>query len=86
MKKFKRIVYFSILLLLLAGFLPSSSLLAQVPPPPPPNGGPNYGHGQGGNQGAPAAPIGGGFVILLVLGTFYTGKKLIDSTSENPTQ
>jgi len=44
-------------------------------------GGPNDGHGLGGNQEAPGAPIGGGSVILLLLGAFYTGKKLLGTNS-----
>jgi hypothetical protein len=47
----------------------------QIPPPPPPNGGPNNGHGLGGNQGATNAPIGGGTGIILILGALYAGKK-----------
>jgi|GEM_PF-858257 len=54
----------------------SGNLSGQVPPPPP-NGGPNNGHGLGGNQPAGgSAPIGGGIEILLALGAFYSGKKI----------
>ncbi len=47
------------------------------PPPPPPNGGLGTGHGLGGNQGTPGAPIGGGFELLIALGAFYAGKKML---------
>jgi hypothetical protein len=53
------------------------------PPPPPPNGGPNSGHGAGGNQGAPGAPVGGGIEILIALGALYAGKKIIHFKSNN---
>lgn len=62
----------------------SLSSFGQVPPPPPPpNGGPGTGHGLGGNQGAPGAPIGGGIGILLVLGALYSGRKFLVSNVEN---
>jgi len=52
-----------------------------LPPPPPPNGGPNNGHGLGGNQGPGAgAPIGGGLEILIALGALYAGKKVYTIT------
>lgn len=61
----------------------SISSFGQVPPPPPPpNGGPGSGHGLGGNQGAPGAPIGGGIGILLVLGAIYSSRKLLSSSTE----
>jgi hypothetical protein len=68
-------------LLLIVSFLFFSSIFLNVngqapPPPPPPNGGMNSGHGLGGNQGAENAPIGGGLEVLLILGAFYTGKKV----------
>ncbi len=67
--------------LFIVSFLLCSSVFISVngqtpPPPPPPNGGMNSGHGLGGNQGAANAPIGGGLEILLILGAFYTGKKV----------
>ncbi|MBK7172940.1 MAG: hypothetical protein IPH84_06850 [Bacteroidales bacterium] len=67
--------------LFIVSFLLCSSVFISVngqtpPPPPPPNGGMNSGHGLGGNQGAENAPIGGGLEILLILGAFYTGKKI----------
>jgi hypothetical protein len=48
-----------------------------VPPPPPPNVGVNNGHGQGGNQGAPSAPVGEGYELLLLFGALYTGRKIL---------
>jgi hypothetical protein len=48
------------------------------PPPPPPNGGPNAGHGAGGNQGIPSAPLGGGTELLIVLGAIYAGKQILN--------
>jgi hypothetical protein len=46
-------------------------------PPPPPNGGPNNGHGLGGNQSASQnAPLDGGLGILMLLGSLYLGKKV----------
>jgi hypothetical protein len=67
------------LILIFNILLNDNSSLAQVPPPPPPNGGPGNGHGLGGNQPAgPGAPIGGGLEVLLVLGAFYSGKKVYD--------
>jgi hypothetical protein len=57
------------------------------PPPPPPNGGPNNGHGLGGNQGPVGAPVGSGMEILLILGILYAGRSSFtnqkDSTGEN---
>jgi hypothetical protein len=70
------------ILLFFALSLPAFS--QQPPPPPPPNGGPNSGHGLGGNQGAPAAPIGSGLEILIILGAFYSGKKIYTLHSANP--
>lgn len=50
-------------------------------PPPPPGGSFNGqhtggGHGQGGNFGPAAAPVGGGLEILLLLGAAYAGRKV----------
>jgi len=64
------------ILLLISISIPSHGQVP--PPPPPPNGGTNNGHGVGGNQGTPGAPIGGGLEILLVMGAFYSGKKLFE--------
>lgn len=55
-----------------------SDVYGQVPPPPPPpNSGLGSGHGLGGNQGTPGAPIGGGLEILLALGAIYSAKKIL---------
>lgn len=70
--------YLNILLSIILFLSISMHSFGQVPPPPPPpNGGPGTGHGLGGNQGAPGAPIGGGLELLLILGAFYAGKKVI---------
>jgi len=45
------------------------------PPPPPPESGSNNGHGLGGNQGAPGAPVGSGFELLLILGVAYAVRR-----------
>ncbi len=53
-----------------------TEVLGQVPPPPPPpNSGSNNGHGLGGNQGEPSAPIGGGLEIMILLGGVYLMRK-----------
>lgn len=72
-----KIVLIAALLLLLHVFDDSSAYGQVPPPPPPPNSGQGTGHGLGGNQGTPGAPIGGGMEILLVLGAIYSGKQLI---------
>lgn len=79
MNRFLKISTVFWLVLIFSILLNNNSSLAQVPPPPPPNGGPGNGHGLGGNQPAgPGAPIGGGLEVLLVLGAFYSGKKVYD--------
>ncbi|NVO18479.1 MAG: hypothetical protein HXX13_02200 [Bacteroidetes bacterium] len=81
MKRFSKIYYSISLLLIFNVLLNVNALYAQVPPPPPPpNGGPNQGHGMGGNQGpaGPNAPIENGQGVLLLLGMIYVGKKVFD--------
>lgn len=68
--------YLVIVLILLSSSISITSFGQTPPPPPPPNGGMNSGHGLGGNQGTQSAPIGGGLEILILLGAFYTGKKV----------
>jgi hypothetical protein len=70
--------YLLALILAIAAFLSLNTASGQTPPPPPPpNGGPNNGHGLGGNQGpGGGAPIGGGLEILIALGALYAGKKV----------
>jgi hypothetical protein len=71
-----RLLFITSLIIVSSVFLNTSISIAQVPPPPPPNGGPNNGHGLGGNQPAgPGAPIGGGLEIFVALSVFYAGKK-----------
>jgi hypothetical protein len=75
----RKLIFITALIILLE-VISVEGVVGQVPPPPPPpppSGGSNNGHNQGGNQGTPGAPIGGGFEILLVLGALYSGKKMI---------
>ena len=83
-KRTLRILLITALSILLSGGIFTERGYAQVPPPPPPpNSGNTNGHGLGGNQGAPGAPVGGGLEILLVLGAFYGGKKAIAFLRDN---
>jgi hypothetical protein len=71
------------IIVLLAISITGGQINAQTPPPPPPpNTGTNAGHGLGGNQGAPGAPIGGGLEIILVLGLAYAGHKWNKASKE----
>jgi hypothetical protein len=74
-----KIILIAALLLLLHVFDDSSAYGQVPPPPPPPNSGQGTGHGLGGNQGTPGAPIGGGLEIFLILGAIYYGKHVNQS-------
>jgi hypothetical protein len=71
--------------ILLLNIFPGQVLVGQTPPPPPPppNSGLNSGHGLGGNQGAPGAPIGSGLEVIIILGILYAGKRLHNEMSVN---
>lgn len=72
-----RVLFITTLIIISSVFINVNLTIAQVPPPPSPNGGPNNGHGMGGNQPAgPGAPIGGGLEILIAFGALYAGKKV----------
>jgi uncharacterized membrane protein len=76
-KVMKKTLYILLFVIMSAFF---NNGYAQGPPPPPGGGfgGQNTGggHGQGGNAGPEAAPVGGGLEILLVLGMTYAGRKV----------
>ncbi len=62
----KQIITITLIISLL---LPLSLFSQDVPPPPPPD------HGSEGNQKGGRAPVGGGLLILLGLGSVYGGYK-----------
>ncbi|MBK7028056.1 MAG: hypothetical protein IPH45_02065 [Bacteroidales bacterium] len=83
MKRISRLSFIALLLVCALFVFNIDTATGQVPPPPP-NGGPNSGHGLGGNQAASQnAPLGGGLGILMVLGSLYLGKKVYASKNNN---
>jgi hypothetical protein len=62
----------------LASFVSISFLVSADPPTPPPD----PGGGNPGPVGAPAAPIGAGLGILLVMGGAYGSRKLYQAKTE----
>ncbi len=62
-------------------FFLTAGIMAQDPPPPP-----DSGHGQTRDQNPGGqAPLGGGLILLLGLGTVYGGKKVYE-LRKNPTR
>jgi hypothetical protein len=73
----RKLFFTGILFIFFLTLFQPSAYTQTPPPPPPPQTGGNNGHGLGGNQGAPGAPIGGGLEMLILMGVVYAGKRYI---------
>lgn len=71
----KRFILTGTMILMLYSIVIQDAIGQTPPPPPPPQSGTNNGHGLGGNQGVPGAPVGSGLEVLLLLGAAYAAKR-----------